>query len=89
LDAVLPSKGVIFARCLTISALKVDNKKMAATIVKLEETINQFVLKIRELKQENTTQKTAFQRLLAENKQLDITVHDLSNKIPVDRVQLM
>ena len=67
-----------------ISALKVDNKKMAATIVKLEATINQFILKIRELKQTNTSQKTEFQKLISENKQLDITVRDLSNKIPVD-----
>ena len=63
-----------------ISALKVDNKKMAATIVKLEETINQFVLKIRELKQANLAQKGEFQRVLAENKQLQMTVQDLSHR---------
>lgn len=53
---------------------------MAATIVKLEETINQFVLKIRELKQANLAQKGEFQRVLAENKQLQMTVQDLSHR---------
>ncbi len=57
---------------------------MASTIVKLEATINQFILKIRELKQTNTSQKTEFQKLIPENKQLDMTVRDLSNKILVD-----
>ena len=71
-----------------ISALKTDNKKMAATIVKLEATINQFVWKLRDLKEANTTQKTEFQRLLAENKQLNMTVHDLSNKMPINSTHI-
>ena len=53
---------------------------MAATIVKLEETINSFVLKIRELKQANLAQKGEFQRVLAENKQLQMTVQELSHR---------
>ena len=65
---------------LSKKIVKADNKKMAATIVKLEETINQFVLKIREIKQANLAQKGEFQRVLAENKQLQMTVQDLSSR---------
>jgi chromosome segregation ATPase len=68
-----------------LTALKKDNRKMAATITQLEDAINRFILQLNELKQTNSTQMMEFQKLLVENKQLQLTIQDLSHNISLKK----